>query len=161
MVQDTGEIGSIKLKASFGPIVVSAATFLDDQSTLDKIAGGFDVSDDAADLVAALPTLNADSNVDAITADIGDATLSGGVGVNAPSFSELGWVTSLTVAEALAYAGAFTQGVGSTTGISGGDTLSLTGTASLSGTTSGDGTLALGEGARPSTRARQYPSPTG
>ena len=111
--------------------------------------------------MAALSTLNADSDVDAITADIGDATLSGGVGVNAPSFSETGWGTSLTVSEALAYAGAFSQGLGSTLSISSGDTLSLTGTASLSGATSGAGTLALAEGARPSTRARQYPSPTG
>ena len=110
LVQDTGEIGSIT--TSFGPIVVSAATFLADQSTLDKIVGGFDVSDTAANLVAALSTLNADSGVDGITADIGDATLSGGAGVNAPNFSESGWGTSLTVSEALAYAGAFSQGVG-------------------------------------------------
>ncbi len=141
VVQDTGEIGSIT--ASFGPMVVSAATFLADQSTLDKIAGGFDVSDTAANLVAALATLNADSGVDAITADIGDGTLSGGVGVNAPNFSESGWGTSLTVSEALPYAGDFSEGLGSTTAITAGDTLSLTGTASLSGTTSGAGTLAL------------------
>ena len=145
LVQDTGEIGSIT-SPSFGPIVVSAATFLADQSTLDKIAEGFDVSDDAANLVADLSALNADSNVDAITADIGDATLSGGAGVNAPSFSESGWGTSLTVSEALAYGGVFTQGLGSTPSISSGDQLSLTGTASLSGTTSGLGTLALGGG---------------
>ena len=113
LVQDTGEIGSIT--TSYGPIVVSAATFLADQSTLDKIVGGFDVSDAAANLVADLSALNADSDVDAITADIGDATLSGGAGVNAPNFSELGWGTSLTVSEALAYAGAFSQGSGSTT----------------------------------------------
>ena len=69
----------------------------------------------AANLVAALSTLNADPGVDAITADIGDATLSGGAGVNAPNFSESGWGTSLTVSEALAYAGAFSQGSGSTT----------------------------------------------
>ena len=146
MVQDTGEIGSININAPYYPIVVSAATFQADQSTLDKIAEGFDVSDDAANLVAALPALNADSKVDAITADIGDATLSGGVGVNAPNFSESGWATSLTVSEALAYAGAFTQGLGSTLSISSGDTLSLTGTASLSGATSGLGTLALAGG---------------
>ena len=113
-----------------------------DQSTLDKIAGGFDVSDDAANLVADLSSLNADSGVDAITADIGDATLSGGP-VNAPSFSEIGWATSLTVSEALAYAGAFSQGLGSTTAITAADALSLTETTSLSGTTSGAGTLAL------------------
>ncbi len=81
--------------------------------------------------------------MDAITAAIGDATLSGGASVDAPNFSELGWGTSLTVSEALPYAGAFSQGAGSTLSISSGDTLSLTGTASLSGTTSGDGTLAL------------------
>ena len=141
LVQDAGEIGSIT--ASGGPIVVSAATFLADQSTLDKIVGGFDVSDAAANLVAALSALNADSGVAGITADIGDATLSGCVGVNAPNFSESGWATSLTVSDALAYAGAFSQGSGSTLSISSADTLSLTGTASLSGTTSGAGTLAL------------------
>ncbi len=141
LVADTGEIGSIT--ASHEPIVVSAATFQADQSTLDKIAGGFDVSDDAANLAAALSALNADSGVDAITADSGDATLSGGAGVNVPNFSESGWATSLTVSEAVDYAGAFSQGSGSTLSISSADTLSLTGTASLSGTTSGAGTLAL------------------
>ena len=143
LVQDTGEIGSITITAPNYPIVVSAATFLADQSTLDKIMEGFDVSDAAAKLVADLSTLNADSHVDAITADIGKATLMGGVGVKAPSFSETGWGTSLTVGEALAYAGAFSQGLGSTLSISSVDTLSLTGTASLSGATRGAGTLAL------------------
>jgi len=144
LVADTGEIVSIT--ASYGPIVVSAATFLADRSTLDKIMGGFDVSDTAANLLADLSTLNADPNVDAVTADIGAATLSGGVGVNAPDFSESGWATTLTVSEALPYAGAFSEGMGSTLSISSADTLSLTGTASLSGTTSGAGTLALGGG---------------
>ena len=87
--------------------------------------------------MAALPALNADPHVDAITAEIGDATLSGNVGVNAPSFSESGWGTTLTVSEAFIYGGAFTQGLGSTLSISSGDQLSLTGTANLSGTTSG------------------------
>src|SRR5208282_5423629 len=85
--------------------------------------GGFDVSDAAANLVADLSTLNADPGVDAITADIGDATLSGGAGVNAPNFSESGWGTNLTVSEALPYAGAFSQGLGSTLSISSADTL--------------------------------------
>ena len=144
LVQDTGEIGSIyETNSPFVPIVVSAATFQDDQSTLDKIQEGFDVSDDAGTLLAALPALNADPNVDAITAEIGDGTLSSG-GVNARSFSETGWGTTLTVSEALIYGGAFTQGLGSTLSISSADQLSLTGTANLSGTTSGLGTLALG-----------------
>ena len=160
LVQDTAEIGSIT--ASYAPIVVSAATFQADQSTLDKIMGGFDVSDDAANLVADLSTLDADSNVAGITAAIGDATLSGGAGVNAPNFSESGYGTSLTVSEALTYAGAFSQGVGSTLSISSGDTLSLTGTASLSGTTSGAGTLALGKGsATIDQRRASFGLPTG
>ena len=144
LVQDTGEISSIT--NSYGPIVVSVATFLTDQPALDKIAGGFDVSDSAADLVAYLSALNADFNVAGITADIGEGTLSGGAGVNAPSFSESGWGTSLTVGENLSYAGAFSQGAGSTLSISSGDQLSQTGTASLSGATSGAGTLALAGG---------------
>ena len=49
LVQDTGEIVSIT--TSTGLIVVSAETFSADQSTLDKIVGGFDVSDAAANLV--------------------------------------------------------------------------------------------------------------
>jgi hypothetical protein len=115
LVQDTGEIRSIT--TSNGPIVVSAATFLADQPTLDKIAGGvdgFDVSDDAANLVADLPTINADSGVDAVMVDIGDATLSGGGGVNAPNFSESGWGTSLTLDENLDYAGLFSEDAGAT-----------------------------------------------
>ncbi|HME83408.1 MAG TPA: DUF3383 family protein, partial [Roseiarcus sp.] len=144
LVADAGEIVSIT--ESNDPIVVSAATFLADQSTLDKIMGGFDVSDTAANLVADLSTLNADSNVAVITAAFGDATLSGSVGVNAPNFSETGWGTSLTVSDALAYAGTFSQGEGSTTAITIGTTLLLMGTASLSGTTSGAGTLALAGG---------------
>jgi hypothetical protein len=144
VIQDTGEIGSISITTPNYPVVVSTETFQTDQSTLDKIVGGFDVADDAAKLVAALPALNADpGGVDAITAEIGAATLSGIAGVNAPSFSESGWATSLTVSEVLAYAGTFIQGPGSTTTITAEYSLSLTGTASLSGTTSGAGTLAL------------------
>ena len=114
VVQGTGEIGSInETNNPFVPIVVSAATFQADQSTLDKINGGFDVSDGAGILLGILPALNADPKVDAITAEIGNGTLIGGVGVNAPSFSESGWGTTLTVSEALVYGGAFTQGLGS------------------------------------------------
>ena len=143
LVQDTGEIGSITIAAPVYPVVVSAAKFLADQSALDKIVGGFDVSDDAASLAAALSALNADPGVNAITADSGAGTLSGGAGVNAPNFSESGWATILTISEAVDYAGTFTQGSGSTLSISSADTLSLTGTTSLSGTTSGTGMLAL------------------
>ena len=141
---DIAHIGSIA--ATGGTVVVSASTFSADQTALDKIVGGFDVSDTAANIVAKLSTLNADSHVAGITAASGSATLSGGAVVNASSFSETGSGTSLTVAEALGYAGAFSQGAGSKLSISSGDTLSLTGTASLSGTTSGLGTLALAGG---------------
>ena len=81
--------------------------------------------------------------------------------MNAPNFSESGWGTSLTVSEALAYAGAFSQGVGSTLSISSADTLSLTGTASLSGTTSGAGTLALAGGSATIDSGATFRSPNG
>jgi hypothetical protein len=42
LVADTGEISSIT--ASNGPVVVTAATFLADQTTLDKIVGGVDAT---------------------------------------------------------------------------------------------------------------------
>ena len=141
---DVGHIASIT--ASGGPVIVSVSTFSADQAALDKIVGGFDVSDTAANIVAKLSTLNADSHVVGITAASGSATLSGGGGVNVANFAETGSGTSLTVSENLGYAGAFSQGAGSTLSISSGDTLSLTGTASLSGTTSGLGTLALAGG---------------
>ena len=64
LVQDTGEIASIT--ASNGPIDFSAATFLADRSALDKIVGGFDVSDTAANVMADLDQLN-DPNISAIT----------------------------------------------------------------------------------------------
>ena len=51
---------------SGGPPVVSVTTFLADQPTLDKIVGGFDISDTAANLSANLGQLN-DPNIDAIT----------------------------------------------------------------------------------------------
>ena len=64
LVADAGEIASIT--ASNGPIVVSAATFLADQSALDKIVGGFAISDTAANIMANLDQLN-DPNISAIT----------------------------------------------------------------------------------------------
>ena len=141
---DVAHITSIT--ATGGPVVVTVSTFSADRGALDKIVGGFAIADTAANVVAGLSTLNADSHVAAITVTSASATLSGGVRVNAAKFSETGAGTSLTVGEALAYAGAFRQGAGSTTAITIGDLLSLTGTTSLSGTTSGAGTLALAGG---------------
>ena len=54
------------ITASNGPVVVSTATFLADQSTLDKIVGGFAISDTAAAITANLDQLS-DPNIDAIT----------------------------------------------------------------------------------------------
>ena len=64
LVADTDEIASIA--ASNGPVVVSTSTFLADQSTLDKIVGGFALSGAAAAITANLDQLN-DPNVVAIT----------------------------------------------------------------------------------------------
>jgi len=136
LVQDTGEIGSIT--ASNGPIVVSGATFRAGQSTLDKIKSGFAVSDAAANFVADLSALNADPHVVAVAVAGGYATLSGGVGVNAPNFSESGAGTSLTLDEDLKYAGSFSEDAGSTFVLSGGHLL-LTGAATFAGGTVVDG----------------------
>ena len=45
------------------------------------------ITDSLADIVGDLSALNGDSHVVSITATSGSATLSGGVGVNAPAFS--------------------------------------------------------------------------
>ena len=64
LVAEAGEIASIT--ASNGPVAVSTATFLADQPTLDKIVGGFAISDTAADVAANLNALNGDSHVTSI-----------------------------------------------------------------------------------------------
>ena len=139
---DVARIASIT--ATGGTVTVATAIFLADQNALDKIFGGFDVSDTAANVVAKLPNLDANSHVAAVTVISGSATLSGGGAVNVANLAETGSGTSLTVSEKLGYAGAFTQGAGSKLSISSADTLSLSGTAS--GTASGAGTLALAGG---------------
>ena len=126
--------------------MAQSADLLGRSAALDKIVGGFDVSDTAANIVAKLSTLNADSARGRDHGGERQRDAERGRGVNAPNFSETGSGTSLTVSENLGYAGAFSQGAGSKLSISSGDTLSLTGTASLSGTTSGLGTLALAGG---------------
>ena len=47
------------------PVVVSVSTFLADQSTLDKMPGGFDILDLAAAITTDLDQLS-DPNIDAI-----------------------------------------------------------------------------------------------
>jgi hypothetical protein len=75
LVADTGEIASIT--ASKGQVAVSVATFLADQSTLDKMAGGFTISDTAGDVAQHFDALNADANVTSIgLTDGGVPTLS-------------------------------------------------------------------------------------
>src|SRR5208282_5959481 len=72
LVADTGEIASIT--ASNGPVVVSTATFLADQPALDKIVGGFAISDTAADVVQNLGALSGDPR--SINASNGPAVVS-------------------------------------------------------------------------------------
>ena len=64
LVADAGEIASIT--ASSGPVAVSTSTFLADQPTLDKIVGGFAISDTASDVAQHLDASNADTNVTSI-----------------------------------------------------------------------------------------------
>jgi hypothetical protein len=75
LVADASEIASIAV--SGGPVVVSVTTFLSDQSALDKIAGGFAISDSAGDVAQNLDALNGDANITSITlTDGGVPTLS-------------------------------------------------------------------------------------
>ena len=64
LVAATGEIASIT--ESDGPVAFSTSTFLADQSTLDKIVGGFGISDTAFDVAQGLDALNTDTNVSSI-----------------------------------------------------------------------------------------------
>ena len=135
-----------------GVVGATVAQLANDSTAIGKLANANEtpyqlaITDSLPNIVGDLSDLNSDSNVVSLTATSGSATLSGGVGVNAPSFSETGSGTSLTIGEAFDYTGAFTQGTGATTAITTGDSLTLTGTASLSGTTSGAGTLDLAGG---------------
>ena len=93
LVADTGEIASIT--ASNGPVVVSAATFLADQSALDKIVGGFAISDTAFDVAQDLNALNADTNITSIAlTDGGTPTLSLSIGEALNDTLALGEITS-------------------------------------------------------------------
>ncbi len=75
LVAETGEIASIT--ASNGPVAVSTPAFLADQPTLDKIVGGFEISDTGADVAANLNALNGDSYVTSIAlTDGGTLTVS-------------------------------------------------------------------------------------
>ena len=80
LVADAGEIASIT--ASDAPVVVSVATFLADQSALDKIVGGFAISDTAADVA---------QNLDALT-----AALSAGTNITSIALTD-GGVPTLTI----------------------------------------------------------------
>ena len=55
---------------------IPVAAYLANKSTLDQIPGGFAVTDKLPNIVANLPTLDADSHVVALTATSGTATMS-------------------------------------------------------------------------------------
>ena len=133
--------------ATNGAVIVNATTFGADQGALDRIAGGFKVSDSAPNILAALSTLNADSHVTGLAVISGTATLGSGVVFQAPSLTETGATTSLSVAENLIYTGAFSQGVKATLDVAAGHTLTLKGGANLAGVVSGAGALTLSNGA--------------
>ncbi len=143
---------------------VDVADFTNWRTTLDKLVNGFVISDAASAVVGDLSTIDTDSHVAALSIASGAATLSGGVNINAPTFSLNGAGTALTLGENLNYAGVFTQGAGAKLIINAGDTLgcagvlkensgaitiatggklSLTGTGSLSSAVSGAGKLAI------------------
>jgi hypothetical protein len=86
---DAGHIGAIT--ATGGPVSVSVATFLADQAVLNKIVGGFEIVDTAANIQANLKALNADA------AHIDTVTPTGGVlRVNAAPFAAMQGVSPPT-----------------------------------------------------------------
>jgi autotransporter-associated beta strand protein len=80
LLSDASQISSIV--ASGGPVTVSSATFVADKAVLDKIDGGFIVSDTSAHISAALSALSGDAAVvkvvstdnAPIAADVADLT---------------------------------------------------------------------------------------
>jgi hypothetical protein len=129
---DVGHIASISVRSG-GPVTVSATTGLADQAALDKIVGGFTISDSLPEVVANLSALDGDPNIESLDATSGSATL--GVAIAAPAFALTGSSTKLTVAKNLAYSGSLTKRAGSTVNILSGDILTLSGTTALSGQT--------------------------
>ncbi|WP_294541429.1 M10 family metallopeptidase C-terminal domain-containing protein [uncultured Rhodoblastus sp.] len=77
---DAGHINSVT--SISGVIAVNAATFVADQTILDKFAGGFSVVDAGANLLARIGALNSDAgHINAVT------STSGAVVVNAATFA--------------------------------------------------------------------------
>jgi fibronectin-binding autotransporter adhesin len=130
------------ITASDTLVGVSATTFGSNQSFLDRIAGGFVVSDTAPNVIAALSAINADSHA-SIAMTSGSGTLATGAPVTAPNFSVSGSSTTLTVAEALTYGGAFSETAGATISISSGDSLTLRGASTIAAKVSGAGGLSV------------------
>ena len=142
---DASHIASITV-SSGGPLTESISTYQADKAALDKIVGGFLISDSLPNIDSNLAALNGDAHIAGIAATSGTATLSGGLGVNAPSLSLTGTGTLLTVAENLAYAGALSVAKGSTLSVSSGDTLTLTASLTLNGALIGAGKLQQNSG---------------
>ena len=86
LVADTSHIGSIT--ALNGAITTNVATFEADETTLNKIVGGFAISDTAANVVGGLTALTADAgHIASITAT--DTAVSVGVGKFIPDQAAL------------------------------------------------------------------------
>ena len=75
LTADAGHIAAIT--ATGGTVTVSTTAFAADKAALDKIVGGFDISDTVANVTAALAALTADAgHITAITATGGKVTVS-------------------------------------------------------------------------------------
>ena len=144
-------IASITVSDS-APVVVSVSQLTSDAAQIGKLVNAdatpyeLAVTDSLAAIVGDLGALNANSHVSSLSATSGSATLSGGVGIAAPTFSLLNSGATLTVGENLAYSGAFTEAAGSNVSISANATMTLSGSSTLTGSTSGAGGLTLGGG---------------
>ncbi len=125
-----------------GKVKVGMYDFSNYESVLDRVVGGFVVSDSLAKIVPDIATLDADASVAELIGWTGAATLSGGAAIDAPNLVLRGPGATLTVAENLTYAGAFSILAAAVLSVSAGDALTLTGAATLNSTVSGAGELA-------------------
>ena len=117
-----------------GPIAVPVSTWQADQAALDKIVGGFEISDNSlSSIVTNIAAINADTNVTLLAATSGAATLPDGHPIAAPAFSLSGSGTMPTVPWFMLYAGALTVGSGATISVTSGATMTTTGAFSASG----------------------------
>jgi hypothetical protein len=130
------------ITSTSGVVTATAAIAKADATGLNKIVGGFAVTDTAANIASNIAAIAADASIATLSATSGSGTLSGVSSIAAKTFALSGSGTAVTIGASLTDAGAFKLASGSTLSISSGDTFTIDGAATLSGAVSGSGALA-------------------